>query len=264
MLNSGAIALMRREKPLRVIVNADDFGISETANQSIIEAIECRRVTSASILANGPAFESAVRAAKRYPGVSFGIHLNVSEFQPIKKQTALTTILTPDGAFAGNTLRNCNISFDLQKAIYQEWSAQVMRAQKCGIKISHIDSHHHMHTVPSMFPVVKAVQRRFGIRKIRISMNLYSTSDSPRTKFILVKKKLWNAAVRNVWKSRTTDGFTALSAFCETPVGSLRSFDSIELMVHPGSNCGNDESELLISWRERCELPLQLISYEDL
>ena len=68
---------------MKVIINADDLGLSFKVNKAIETAIVEKRISSCTILANGLAFEDAVRISKQYPHISFGVHLNMIEFRPL-------------------------------------------------------------------------------------------------------------------------------------------------------------------------------------
>ena len=67
---------------MRIIINADDLGISQEVNDAIFGLMAEGKVTSATILANGPAVEEAARRVAEFPECSFGVHLNLTEFKP--------------------------------------------------------------------------------------------------------------------------------------------------------------------------------------
>lgn len=136
-------------------------------------------ITSSTILANGPAFDNAILRIRDYPQCSIGVHLNLTEFRPLVAG-GLFPILDGEGCFAGGRIRHIPIGGQLREAIFQEWCAQIERLASLGLRPSHIDSHHHVHTIPALFPVLKRVQRRFGLRKVRITMNIYPP-DSTKT-----------------------------------------------------------------------------------
>jgi len=247
---------------VRVIINADDLGGSRKVNGAIFQLMAAGCVTSATMLANGEAVEDAAMGAKDFAQCSFGVHLNASEFSPLTTGAGLSPILEPAGCFAGNALREVRITAALREALFHEWSAQVARVRSLGIAISHLDSHHHMHTVPGVFPVVKRVQRRFGIRKVRITMNIYPER-LVVSRAHLLKKALWNFALRHVYRTVTTDGFTSLEVFLGVANKLGRRYHTVELMTHPGSSSYQPETDLL---RSPAFAPLRplLISYNGL
>ena len=169
------------------------------------------RITSATIMANGPAFEHAIRGLRQLRDRSFGIHLNLTEFGPLSHGPDAGLLTDHDGLLHRGVARS-RWKPGLIQAMYAELSAQVERLLSSGVSISHIDSHHHVHTIPLIFPVIKAVQRRYDIRKIRISKNIYS-DDTPCPPALRARKLLYNWALRA--GGETTDGFTDLSSFCD-------------------------------------------------
>ena len=246
---------------MRVIVNADDLGISREANAAILDSLHRGRLTSATILANGPEFDAAMRAARGLNNVSLGVHLNVTQFSPLSQDGRLKAILNPEGEFFGNRIRQVPIDAGLTRAIFAEWSMQIERILSCGIKISHIDSHHHVHTIPQLFFVLKRIQKKYGIRHVRLSMNVYPRSCSV-SRLHLFKKKIWNNCLRYYYATKTTQGFTSLSAFLEICSQGNVNFDSCELMTHPGNDLFSAEtSQLLNDELLNIRRDLNLINY---
>lgn len=253
---------------MRVIVNADDLGYSQPVNDAIFELLEARRVTSSTLIANAPGADDALARMPRSHG-SFGVHLNLTEFRPLATTSALRAILRGDGEFDGNAIRAVRLTPPLREAIFEEWSAQVHRFMSYGRAPSHFDSHHHVHTIPKLFPVLKRLQRRFGIRRVRITKNIYGKGHSAPFP-LLFRKSLWNLALRRWYPTSTTDGFTSLSEFADVAhrdeLGRWvrgGSESAIEVMVHPGNDLFADETELLqTGWLT--SNGFRLLSYQDL
>jgi predicted glycoside hydrolase/deacetylase ChbG (UPF0249 family) len=250
---------------MKVIVNADDLGFSRGVNDAIFSLMARGRVTSATIMANGADVEDAVRRAGEFPRCSFGVHLNAFGLRPLTQNAGLSPILDQAGNFAGNVIRQMAIPAPLREAIFQEWCAQVDKLQSLGLRVSHFDSHHHTHTLPALLPVLKRLQRRFNIRKVRISMNIYSRQTPARSPWLPAGKAIWNFALRHFPATTTTEGFSSLQVFCEAWRESPRQFGSVELMVHPGAAHFEAETKLLDSpWWEELSLSSQFISYHEL
>ena len=249
---------------MRIIVNADDLGLSKSVNAAIFDSMARGYVTSSTILANAAATEEAVVESRRYKNCSFGVHLNVTEFRPLTRSAALAPILDRDGCFAGGIIRSVSMTSQLREAIFQEWSAQIDRLLSLGLNPSHIDSHHLVHTMPRLFPVLKRVQRRFGVRKVRITKNIYPTSDH-KSRSLMAGKIIWNALLRRYFNTVTTSGFTSLSDFVAALADQQIHYPTVELMVHPGNPLFEKETELLMtSWRESLRFKTNLISFHDL
>ena len=130
-----------------------------------------------------------------------------------------------------------------------------------SIPLSHLDSHQHVHTIPQLFPVIKAIQRRFGLRRIRATRNIYTRKENPG-KGLLVKKLAMNWGLRRIYTSRTTDGFTDLPGLLDMGQDDVAGFRSIELMVHPGAADHEWESATLCGdWARLLPFPVELCSY---
>jgi predicted glycoside hydrolase/deacetylase ChbG (UPF0249 family) len=249
---------------MRVIINADDLGISSTVNYGIMRLISDGKITSSTIIANAPATGEAVAMALKENRGSFGVHLNLTQFKPLNKDPCLSPILDEEGFFRGGAIREVPITSRLRTAVFEEWSAQIQHLISLGHMPSHIDSHHHVHTVPGLFPVLKRVQRKFGIRRVRISMNIYGGGHTA-SRALLASKALWNMALRRYYSTVTTERFTSFEIFHKVAETLPASLSSVELMVHPGDPYLEPETELLTTpWRERLNHQTQLISYKDL
>jgi predicted glycoside hydrolase/deacetylase ChbG (UPF0249 family) len=254
----------RAVRCLRIIVNADDFGLSRAINERIAALLSRGVVTSATLVANGEAVEEAARLAREHPRCSFGVHLNITEGWPMTIGPGLRALLDARGRFAGNRVRTVRLSVDVREAIYREWAAQVERIRALGISITHVDSHHHVHTIASLFGVLKRLQITFGICRVRLTKNIYGVRDGSR--LLLAQKRLWNFALRHYHPTRTTDGFTSFSAFHERlRTGPNIGHDYVELMTHPGAAGFEAETRLVEGqWREAIGRPAELISYGEL
>jgi predicted glycoside hydrolase/deacetylase ChbG (UPF0249 family) len=79
----------------RLIVNADDFGLAESVNRGIIVAHRDGILTSASLLANGSAFDQAIAASRQFPQLSVGVHLNISEGRPVSPAAQIPSLVKP-------------------------------------------------------------------------------------------------------------------------------------------------------------------------
>jgi predicted glycoside hydrolase/deacetylase ChbG (UPF0249 family) len=247
------------------IVNADDLGATVPINDAILGLMEQGTVTSATLLANGPAFEDAVRRLKALPQCSFGVHLNFTQLLPLKPTPGLQPILTPAGRLCCKP-SELPLSPKLMHAVYQELAAQVERCLDAGVRVSHFDSHHHAHTIPWVFPILKALQRRFGIVRTRGTLNIFPdlSIDGQRS----MKKSVYGFFLRSVVPTRIPEGLGSFLEFhARLCLGMPFPWKSVELMVHPGatSKRGIVEEELLRGdWRSKLSFPFRMGTYWDL
>ena len=242
-------------------MNADDLGSFDNVDQSIFDGIESGYITSASIMANGENLHETVKHINDYKNISFGIHLNLTSGQPITSSEKLKLLLDENGCLCRGKL--CKIySACCTKAIFKELSAQVELLQKSGLQISHIDFHHHAHNLPWVFHIAKAVQYKYKISKMRLTQNLFC---EPRSPFLLVKKKFFNFALKNIVPTKTTDYFSDLASFVKTDDFAAFEDKTIELMVHPGVKSYQDETDICYSdWWKNLDIKPEFISYNDL
>lgn len=250
--------------PVKIIVNADDLGISEPVNQAIFEGMRRGVLTSATILANGAAVKAAAQQVHSFPKCSFGIHLNLTEFAPLRESsdTDLAGILNENRCFNGNAIREIRIDRRMLRAVFREWCCQIETLMRLGVEPSHLDGHHHVHTIPQMLPVLAALRHRYKIRKIRISRNLYEDSLRPAGS-LLAKKALFNLALRIIG-FKTTRLFTDLATFLKLHSTHAPQSANVELMVHPGSPDSEEARLLQGYWPGQLAYEKELLSYNEL
>ena len=250
---------------MKIIVNADDLGISELVNEAIFQGMRRGMITSATMLSNGPAVKAAAQILHLFPGCSFGVHLNLTEFGPLCQGSYadLAGILDKDRCFNGNSIREVRITPTMLGAIFREWCAQIENLMRLGVEPSHLDAHHHVHTIPQLLPVLAALRRRYKINKVRISRNMYDDSERPG-QLLLTKKWVFNLALGTIG-FRTTRIFTDLGTFVKLCAALPPRATSVELMTHPGSLPRNEEASLMESdWPGKLSYKAALVSYNNL
>ncbi len=205
----------------RIVVNADDFGLTQSCTGAIIEAFRKNYITDTTMLANGEAVDLAVKYAVAEFDGKVGIHFNLTEGKPLTESIASFSEFCENGIFHGHINRYKPLSGKAKKAVYEELSAQANKIQAAGINISHADSHHHIHTAPFIAPIVFRVCKEYGIRKIRLHRNIGAISGYKK-----LMKKAYNKKLRKQIVS--TDYFGSLEdAKAGLPDGI------VEIMVHP-------------------------------
>ena len=253
---------------MRIIVNADDFGRNAETNRRVIELAQSGHISSVSLIANAPAITEALGELAKCSKLSKGVHLNLTEFSPLTPTGHLGPLrecVNEQGLFRGEQfLRSIRITPALSEAIFVELASQIDALLSMGIQVSHFDSHNHVHNIPGLFFVLKRLQRHFGIRKVRTTWNIFTPKKKTGWGW-LFRKRLWHLALRYYYPTVTTDGFSSLADFFEVASSKALSFNSVEVMVHPGNADYGDETSLLqTNWRERILSRTELISYEDL
>jgi chitin disaccharide deacetylase len=154
--------------PRRLIVNADDFGLSSGVNLGIIEAAESGVVTAASMIVNLPAFDDGVRRAQSSNTLSLGLHLNLTSGRPLTTAPSLTRRETGEFYPLPTLIARASLGLVHAPEIERECTAQIDRMIDFGLPPTHLDSHRHVHAHPALWPmVIKAAASR-GISKVRI------------------------------------------------------------------------------------------------
>ncbi len=154
----------------RLIVNADDCGLAESVNDGIFAAHDFGILSSASLLANGSAFAHAIASSLHFPGLSLGVHLNLSSGAPISDAALVPSLVNERGELYLHPIR-LGIGLLLRRIrlehIRAELRAQVIKIFDAGVTPTHLDGHLHVHVLPQIAPLVIEIAREFCIRCIR-------------------------------------------------------------------------------------------------
>jgi predicted glycoside hydrolase/deacetylase ChbG (UPF0249 family) len=230
----------------RLIVNADDFGLSEGVNRGILEAHRAGVVTSASLLVNTPGFPHAARAARDAQGLGVGLHLNFTAGRPVSPPDAVVSLCDPRaGTFHPLPLLIARALTGRVKDshVATECAAQIARFRATGLRPTHLDGHQHAHALPGILRPVIAAARQAGIDVVRIPLDpLAGIVWRP---IAAVAQALlagsYRLAARGVPAPRYADHFrgfalTGRRDFRERLLALLDALEPgvTELMVHPG------------------------------
>ncbi len=153
---------------MKIIINADDFGISEELNSCVLDLHTLGVLSSATLISNSPAFQHAVTIAKNLPDLGIGVHLTLDG--PFNVLNSASSVINPEtGQFYNSrTVVNKLRYFGFKSEdIYNEYCAQIEKILDQGIKITHIDHHHHFHLYHKSLEEVKRVANKFKIRCVR-------------------------------------------------------------------------------------------------
>jgi predicted glycoside hydrolase/deacetylase ChbG (UPF0249 family) len=229
-----------------LIVTADELGLNPKRNQGIVDAHAKGIVTSASMLAYGPAFREAVKIAKALRSLDVGLHLNLSEGEPLV--LGHQTLVGSDGAFWGRVEARRRIKeglIDLAE-VETEADAQFDTLRRAGVKVTHLSSVDHVHIRGKLAKPLAAVARRHGVRCFRCPADRVRPPslklDEAREAAV---KEYHQSAIRSIQvyateRLRSTEHFGG-AALCGqlTPDLLVETLENLpvgltELMVHPG------------------------------
>jgi hopanoid biosynthesis associated protein HpnK len=241
-----------------LIVNGDDFGFARSTNAGILRGHRDGILTSATLMANGGAFQEAVEIALTNPGLGVGCHVALVDGLPVSAPAEVPSLLSDDGRLPRSVvdlIRKLGRVIRVRD-VEREISAQVQRIVDAGITPTHLDTHKHTHLHPTILKALVRVAADFGIRRIRKPIEIVApTIGGPAARSRRsVHLKQWAASlatnsVAPIFKA-TVDRFQivtpdrfygiALTGLMDAGaminvLGSLGG-STAEIMCHPGIN----------------------------
>lgn len=227
---------------MRIVTNADDFGEHEDCTKATIECLEAGALTGATIMPKMPATEMAVKYALSRPDLSWGVHLtyvnNTTEC-PVLDPKDVPALVSERGVFLPSQKVRVMALLDRFPVdqIARETEAQIRSLQARGVRLSHVDSHGHLHKFGPFRKALAAVLPKVGISRVRSVQDVYLKK--PWKSFTFWFGPAHKARIRASFD--TTDAFympsSAWDLNWEKPlVERLRSLraETIEVGVHPG------------------------------
>jgi predicted glycoside hydrolase/deacetylase ChbG (UPF0249 family) len=147
----------------QLIVNADDWGLTPAVNRGVVRAFQDGIVTSASLLVTGSAFEDAIALARQNPKLDVGLHLVLVEERAVLGRDVLPTLVDETGRLprtSGEFFRRAFLGRINWDDVEREIAAQIARFQETGLRLSHVNSHQHLHMFPRVYQIVRRLTRR--------------------------------------------------------------------------------------------------------
>lgn len=234
-----------------LIVNADDFGRHELINRAVELAYRSGCLRSATLMAGGCAFDDAVHTAKRLAGLGVGIHFTLANGTPILPPKEIPSLVTEEGIFLADYVAflkrylSGKVSFE---EIRSELAAQLEKIRNAGLRLTHIDSHQHLHHVPGITEIVLDLAEASRIRCMRVAnTRLFDGELDSLGKFVgrLGLGSLAKLAAHAAHKRRFTTpehfaGIVAGEAVSESFMLKLIEHlrGTTEVMLHPGTDNG--------------------------
>lgn len=252
---------MNKTKNIKIIINADDCGISSVVNEHIEKAILQGKITSTTVMANMEGFEGAVALNKRYKEqISFGWHINLTQGSPLLYSQLLLDkgfyVETDNGIeMNGKKFLHKWLPSAEKDEIRKELMAQYQKLRDNGIMPSHIDSHHHVHTSIWAVTVIPDIIRKTGIKSMRCMF-----SNKPMGIDLMMRKGWAQIMKLQVAGLNMPDVLCGYEEFMTK--GLLAKGGIVELECHPGHPKYVQEENLLMtaSWKDK----YSLINYNQL
>jgi len=154
----------------KLIINADDYGACSKVNLAVEQLALTGRLGGLSVLANGDGWAQAVNFLRDHSELSAGVHLNAVEGQPVSVAHEVRVLANKEGSFVGlrALLRRWLLNpVGVSRVVEIEWRAQIERLMRARVKLTHADSHCHLHAFPLAYPIAEKLCHEYGIAAIR-------------------------------------------------------------------------------------------------
>lgn len=238
----------------RLIVNADDFGLTSGVNRAIAELHKAGVVTSASLMAREAATEEAIDLARSMPTLGVGCHIDLVDGAPVLPADKVPTLIDrKTGRFPGSLGVFLPMLFTgrIRSAeIEAEAAAQIAVLKRKGLRLTHVDTHKHTHVFSAVLRPVLRAARAAGIRAIRHPFEpAWAVHATPRASFVRMAEITALRALGPRFRRTllregfaTTDGTIAMAGTGSLDASGLRSLlqklpsGTWELVTHPGYN----------------------------
>ncbi len=273
------------ERRRRLVVNADDFGRSQSVNRAVIQAHREGILTSASLMVNGAAAEEAVALAREHPALGVGLHLTLVRGQACLPPAELAGWADARGRFPDRPVW-AGLRYFLrrrdQAALEREVAAQFARFRATGLGLDHVNGHLHFHLHPTVLRILLRRSGEWGIRSLRLTrdpLGLNLRLAGGRYGYRLVHALVFGALARWIEPQLRARGigytdrvFGLLqdgrvdAGYLERLMARLPPGDS-ELYAHPAFDESGHELEALGSRQARLILEgrgVALVRYQDL
>lgn len=220
-----------------LIINADDFGLSERVNLGILEAFKKGLCSSATLMPNMPGFEQACQLIHENHLLShIGVHLVFTDGAPLTEEIKhCRTFCDSEGRLCFKPDSFFPWMDNSQKAVLaREVRAQIRRLRQSGIPITHLDSHYNLHTIWPVAGILIAIAKEERIPFMRIKSNLDFYALEMRFKIytLLFNNRLW---AMKLSRTRFSGSIRAYLSLLEIRKGGILK-DSLEVCVHPRLN----------------------------
>ncbi len=238
----------------RLILNADDFGLTAGVNRAIIELHRAGFLTSTTLMAKAAATEEAIELARSTPSLGVGCHVVLVDGEPVLPMLELPALVDSRtcrfhpklGAFLTRLFSGRIRCAEIEA----EAAAQIALLQSRGLRLTHIDTHKHTHMFPAVLRPVLRAAKAAGIRTVRNPFEpAWSLSATPRAPFIrrieVRLLRLLEPTFRRIVAEEgftTTDGAIGVLATGTLDAATVRALlrslppGTWELVSHPGTN----------------------------
>lgn len=155
----------------RLIVSADDFGMSAGVNAGILRAHTAGILTETSLMVTGRAVDDAVALARATPTLSVGLHLVLAQGHAASMAARVPRLVDAGGEFGTNPIGAGMRYFftpGIRAELRREVAAQLEAFLATGLPLSHVDGHVTVHMHPVIVDILVDLCARHGVRAVRL------------------------------------------------------------------------------------------------
>jgi len=225
-----------------LVVNADDYGMTNAISRGIIEACVHGIVTSVSVVTNTPVFRETLSWI-RDKDVDIGIHLTIHSGRPLSRIPHGLPFVKHDGMFLALSVPHMVRYFRMEKKwkqwLHNEFRRQIENMLSLYNMITHLDSHYHIHVLPGISDIIAEIIQEYDIHYVRRPYEISFRKKIIHPVYFVISMyacraflKIQSAGLPFYGLSEaghiTTKELTSILSSVRTHVG--------ELMVHPGCN----------------------------
>jgi hopanoid biosynthesis associated protein HpnK len=178
----------------RLIVTADDFGLSFPVNEAVEAAHRHGILSAASLMVGAPAADDAISRARGMPALGVGLHLTLLEGIPVLPPEKVPGLVGPDGRFSSDPVSFGAALFfspELRRQARAEISAQFQQFGQTGLVMDHINGHQHFHLHPVVLQAITALAPRYGLPPVRVPLEPFRTSFKASGDHLLGRMMSW-------------------------------------------------------------------------
>lgn len=220
----------------KLIVNADDFGLTRGINKGIVQGFRLGIITSATALVNMPCWPHAASLVSKLAGLGVGLHFNLTVGSPLTTPQYIPSLVNKRGKFHGNLEQLTQAdSLDVVRELYNQYN----RLLRSGIKPTHIDSHEDVHTLDNILAILLdfAALHHLPLRLVPQARSRYSNAGAATTGDLI-------DAFQD--KGANRPNFERLLDNCRA--------ETVEFRCHPGMVDADLEAVSAYTWQREREL----------
>ncbi len=256
----------------QIIINSDDFGRHKLINLAVEKAFRNGCLRSATVMVGSRYFEHALEIVKRNPDLGVGIHFTLANGFPVLPPEEIPSLVTPEGFFHLNYVEflKLYVKGKINRAeIQAELAAQLEKAQRAGLKLTHFDSHQHLHHFPGIIGITLKLAKAANIPAMRVAdTKIFDGSIDNVGQLIgriglgsLSKFAAHSAHRKNILTPEHFSGIVAGESVTErflTKIIKNLGEGTTEVMLHPGTK--NDVLQKFCQWDHDFEAELKAVT----